>query len=137
MNINKIRLSGQTYDIQDPNASKTVELTQAEYDALVEAGTLDLTALYIIPDATMVNIDDYVLKSENALNPVEILSHYEIREANTAQALGTNFSTNKVYVTRRPSKNSSGNNNIRLRINTAALVLFMVQYNFLFLLIMV
>ena len=100
--------------------ASVIEVTQAEYDALVEAGTLDLTALYIITDATMVNIDDYVLKSENALNPVEILSHYEIREANTAQAFGTNFSTNKVYVTRRPSQNSSGNNNIRLRINTGS-----------------
>ena len=48
-NINKIRLSGQTYNIQDENASKTVELTQAEYDAL---SVKDPNTFYIITDAT-------------------------------------------------------------------------------------
>ena len=48
-NINKIRLSGQTYNIQDLNAPKSVELTQAQYDALTEK---DPNTFYIITDAT-------------------------------------------------------------------------------------
>lgn len=47
-NINKIRLSGQTYNIQDLNAPKSVELTQAQYDALV---VKDPNTFYIITDA--------------------------------------------------------------------------------------
>ena len=62
-NINKIRLSGQTYDIQDPNASKTVELTQAEYDALE---TKDTNTFYIITDAEAGNLSNYYTKSETS-----------------------------------------------------------------------
>lgn len=51
-NINKIRLSGQTYDIEDLNAPKSVELTQAQYNALVSGGTVDPNTFYIITDAT-------------------------------------------------------------------------------------
>ena len=47
-NINKIKLSGTTYNIQDLNATKTVELTQAEYDAL---SPKDPNTFYIITDA--------------------------------------------------------------------------------------
>ena len=48
-NINKIRLSGQTYNIEDVNATKTVELTQAQYNALT---VKDPNTFYIITDAT-------------------------------------------------------------------------------------
>ena len=51
-NINKIRLSGTTYNIQDLNAPKSVELTQAQYNALVSGGTVDPNTFYIITDAT-------------------------------------------------------------------------------------
>ena len=47
-NINKIRLSGQTYNIEDVNATKTVELTQAQYDALT---VKDPNTFYVITDA--------------------------------------------------------------------------------------
>lgn len=47
-NINKIKLSGTTYSIQDENATKTVELTQAQYDAL---SVKDPNTFYIITDA--------------------------------------------------------------------------------------
>ena len=60
-NINKIRLSGQTYDIQDPNASKTVELTQAQYDALT---VKDPNTFYIITDATAGDLSNYYTKTE-------------------------------------------------------------------------
>lgn len=65
-NINKIRLSGQTYDIQDPNASKTVELTQAQYDALVSGGTVDPNTFYVITDAQGADLSNYYTKSETS-----------------------------------------------------------------------
>lgn len=57
--INKIKLSGTTYDVEDANASKTVELTQAQYDALVQAGTVDPNTFYIITDAQAVDLSEY------------------------------------------------------------------------------
>ena len=58
-NINKIRLSGTTYNIEDANAAKTVELTQAQYDALVTGGTVDPNTFYIITDATAGDLTQY------------------------------------------------------------------------------
>ncbi len=58
-NINKIRLSGTTYNIEDANAAKTVELTQAQYDALVSGGTVDPNTFYIITDAQPTDISQY------------------------------------------------------------------------------
>lgn len=58
-NINKIRVSGTTYNIQDINAPKTVELTQAQYDALVTAGTVDPNTFYIITDASQADLSQY------------------------------------------------------------------------------
>ena len=60
-NINKIRLSGQTYDIQDPNASKTVELTQAQYDALT---VKDPNTFYIITDAQGADLSQYYTSAQ-------------------------------------------------------------------------
>lgn len=62
-NINKIRLSGQTYNIQDLNATKTVELTQAEYDALSQK---DPNVFYIITDAKGADLSNYYTKSETS-----------------------------------------------------------------------
>lgn len=56
-NINKIRISGTSYDIQDSNAARSVTLTQAEYDALQ---TKDPNVFYIISDSTI----DYVTSAE-------------------------------------------------------------------------
>ena len=47
-NINKISVAGTIYDIQDQHASKTVELTQAEYDGLA---VKEQNTFYIITDA--------------------------------------------------------------------------------------
>ena len=60
-NINKIKLSGTTYEIQDLNATKTVELTQAEYD---ELSPKDPNVFYIITDATAGDLSNYYTKSE-------------------------------------------------------------------------
>ena len=54
-NINKIRVSGTTYDIQDINAPKVIELTQSEYDSLT---TKDPNAFYVITDSEY-NFDGY------------------------------------------------------------------------------
>ena len=62
-NINKIRLSGQTYNIEDANASKTVELTQAQYDALT---VKDPNTFYIITDAEGADLSNYYTKSETS-----------------------------------------------------------------------
>lgn len=65
MNINKIRLSGTTYDIQDLNATKTVELTQAEYDALPTTAKTS-NSLFIITDAQGADLSNYYTKSETS-----------------------------------------------------------------------
>lgn len=65
-NINKIRLSGQTYNIQDLSAAKTVELTQAQYDALVSGGTVDTNTFYVITDAEGADLSNYYTKSETS-----------------------------------------------------------------------
>ena len=62
-NINKIRLSGQTYNIEDSNATKTVELTQAQYDALT---VKDPNVFYIITDAQGADLSNYYTKSETS-----------------------------------------------------------------------
>lgn len=60
-NINKVRLNGTTYDLQDKNASKTVELTQAEYDGLA---VKEQNTFYIISDAQGGDLSNYYTKGE-------------------------------------------------------------------------
>ena len=60
-NINKIKLSGTTYNIQDLNASKTVELTQAQYDALT---VKDPNTFYIITDAQGADLSQYYTSAQ-------------------------------------------------------------------------
>lgn len=60
-NINKISVAGTIYDIQDQNASKTVELTQAEYDGLA---VKDPNTFYIITDATAGDLSNYYTKQQ-------------------------------------------------------------------------
>lgn len=60
-NINKIRLSGQTYNIEDSNAPKTVELTQAQYDALA---VKDPNTFYIITDAQGADLSQYYTSAQ-------------------------------------------------------------------------
>ena len=66
--IDSIQLSGTVYTIQGSgggSGNPTVELTQAEYDALVSAGTVAQDTYYIITDAPEVNPNDYVKKVDN------------------------------------------------------------------------
>lgn len=64
-NINKIKLSGTTYNIQDENACNVVELTQAEYDAL-PATAKTSNSLFVITDAQGADLSNYYTKSETS-----------------------------------------------------------------------
>lgn len=59
--IDSIKLSGTVYTLsaQTSGGNPTVELTQAEYDALVTAGTVASDTYYIITDATAINMSNY------------------------------------------------------------------------------
>ena len=96
-NINKIRLSGTTYSIQDENATKTVELTQAEYDAL---SPKDPNTFYIITDATAGDLSNYYTKTETddlldtkldvtAYTPTDLSNYYTKSETSGATEIST------------------------------------------------
>lgn len=96
-NINKIRLSGTTYSIQDENATKTVELTQAEYDAL---SPKDTNTFYIITDATAGDLSNYYTKTEadglldtkldvTAYTPTDLSNYYTKSETSGATEIST------------------------------------------------
>ena len=96
-NINKIRLSGTTYSIQDLNATKTVELTQAQYDAL---SVKDPNTFYIITDATAGDLSNYYTKTETdglldtkfdvtAYTPTDLSNYYTKTETSGATEIST------------------------------------------------
>lgn len=96
-NINKIKVSGQTYSIQDENATKTVELTQAQYDALA---VKDPNTFYIITDATGGDLSNYYTKSEaddlldakldvSAYTPTDLSNYYTKSETSGATEIST------------------------------------------------
>lgn len=59
--IDKIQVSGVTYDLPSGGGGNaTVELTQAEYDAMVSGGTVSANTYYIITDALGVNVTSAV-----------------------------------------------------------------------------
>ena len=62
--IDSIQVSGTVYQIQGSGGGNNViELTQAQYDALVDK---DPTALYIITDAEAVDLANYYTKSQTS-----------------------------------------------------------------------
>ena len=105
--IDKIKLSGQTFDIQDSNASKTVELTQAEYDALV---TKDPNTYYIITDATPIDITNYYTKTDTddllddkldvtAYTPTDLSNYYTKSETSGATQIQTALASKQTTLT--------------------------------------
>lgn len=64
--IDSIRLSGVTYTIQGSGGggNPTVELTQAQYDALVTAGTVQADTYYIITDAQGGDLSNYMTSAQ-------------------------------------------------------------------------
>ena len=59
--IDKIQVSGITYDIGGSGGTETIELTQAQYDALVDK---DPNVFYIITDAQAGDLTNYYTKTE-------------------------------------------------------------------------
>ena len=63
--IDTIQVSGVTYTIAGSGSGNSVvEVTQAQYDALVSGGTVDPTILYIITDAQAGDLTNYYTKTE-------------------------------------------------------------------------
>ena len=98
-NINKIKLSGTTYNIQDENACKVVELTQAQYDAL-PATAKTSNSLFVITDATAGDLSNYYTKSEtddlldtkldaSAYTPTDLSNYYTKSETSGATEIST------------------------------------------------
>lgn len=98
-NINKIKVSGQTYSIQDLNATKTVELTQAEYDVL-PATAKTSNSLFIITDAQGADLSNYYTKTEadnlldtkldvTAYTPTDLTNYYTKSETSGATEIST------------------------------------------------
>ena len=93
-NINKIKLSGTTYNIQDLNAPKTVELTQAQYDAL---SVKDPNTFYIITDAQGADLSQYYTsaQTESAITQAvsgkqdTLISGTNIKTINNESILGS------------------------------------------------
>lgn len=83
--------------IGEAGGNNVVELTQAEYDALSQAGTLDLTALYIITDASVGDLANYYTKTEvdNAITAATstkqdtLVSGTNIKTINNESILGS------------------------------------------------
>lgn len=93
--IDKIQVSGVTYDIggSGGGGNPTVELTQAEYDALVTAGTVSADTYYIITDAEAGDLTNYYTKSETntllAGKQATLVSGTNIKTINNESILGS------------------------------------------------
>lgn len=94
-NINKIRLSGQTYNIEDVNASKTVELTQAQYDALT---VKDPNTFYVITDAQGADLSNYYTKSETS-GATQISTALASKQTTLTAGTGINITDNVISAT--------------------------------------
>lgn len=62
-NINKIRISGTSYDIQDLNAPSVSAVTQQEYDNLPASAKTSNT-FFVITDAQAGDLTNYYTKTE-------------------------------------------------------------------------
>ena len=98
-NINKIRLSGTTYSIQDENACKVVELTQAQYDELPTTAKTS-NSLFVITDAEAGDLSNYYTKTETdglldtkldatAYTPTDLSNYYTKSETSGATEIST------------------------------------------------
>ena len=61
--IDKIQISGQSYDVKDSSAATVVELTQQEYDNLPSSAKTGNT-LFVITDAEAGDLTNYYTKNE-------------------------------------------------------------------------
>jgi len=93
--IDSIQLSGTVYQIQGSGGggNPTVELTQAQYDVLVTAGTVQADTYYIITDAQGGDLSNYYTKTEtNTLlngKQATLVSGTNIKTINNESLLGS------------------------------------------------
>ena len=125
--IDSIQLSGTVYTIQGTGGggSPTVELTQAEYDALVSAGTVSANTYYIITDAYSPDISAITSSVTSASTDSEIPTAKAVWEA--ASGGGTTYTagrgidiTNDTISVSLPISAGTGTNSIREGQNTTA-----------------
>ena len=88
--IDSIQLSGVTYGIKGSGGTETIELTQAQYDALVDK---DPNVFYIITDAQAGDLTNYYTKTEtNTLlggKQDTLVSGTNIKTINNTSLLGS------------------------------------------------
>jgi hypothetical protein len=88
--IDSIKLSGVTYGIKGSGGTETIELTQAQYDALVDK---DPNTFYVITDAQAGDLTNYYTKSEtNTLlngKQATLVSGTNIKTINNESILGS------------------------------------------------
>lgn len=97
--IDKIRVSGTDYTLSATSSggNPTVELTQAEYDALVSAGTVSADTYYIITDAQAGDLTQYWTSAQtnSAINAAvsgkqdTLVSGTNIKTINNTSILGS------------------------------------------------
>ena len=120
--IDSIKLSGVTYTIQGSGGggNPTVELTQAEYDALVTAGTVSPNTYYIITDAQAGDLTNYYTKTEtNTLlngKQATLVSGTNIKTINNESILGSG----NIDIQEGGGKAVSGGTNISITTGTTA-----------------
>ena len=94
--INKIQISGQSYDVKDSSAATVVELTQQEYDNLPSSAKTSNT-LFVITDAQAGDLTNYYTKTEvdNAITAATstkqdtLVSGTNIKTINNTSILGS------------------------------------------------
>lgn len=129
--IDSIQVSGTVYQIQGSGGNPTVELTQAEYDALVSAGTVSPTTYYIITDATPIDVSNYYTKSEtsgatqistalNAKQDTLIAGDNITISGNVISASGGGSSVNVVQTTGSSTTDVMSQNVVTNAINTVS-----------------
>ena len=104
--ITDIQVSGVTYTLSGSSSggNATVELTQAEYDALVSAGTVASDTYYIITDAIGVGVTSAVTSGSTSVitsgGVYEQLGGLKLVKLTQQEydALSPNYDNNTLYV---------------------------------------
>lgn len=95
--IDKLQISGSTYDIKDSSAATVVDILQADYDALPESAKTSSTIIYNVTDAPAININDYVSKAQNVVPAGYMYSKVETTDYTTPESM--KVQSVKIYYT--------------------------------------
>ena len=105
--IDSIQLSGVTYTLSAQTSgggNPTIELSQAQYDALVTAGTVQADTYYIITDAIAMDATSAVTSGSTAVvtsgGVYEQVGGLKLVKLTKSQyeALSPNYDSNTLYV---------------------------------------